>query len=175
LERDYLRLLAEVSEQRGDLEGALRHWKDSDALNHQLHGLDQVRRIAALEQEVANAAREQELSELRSREALQSSQISRARWIGGMGVICLLAVALALSAKVRYARKRALADEQARIALAGQNQALEKLANTDALTGLHNRQWMHQRLEALKSAHLHQSEMATRHHREARSVESSEN
>jgi diguanylate cyclase (GGDEF)-like protein len=26
---------------------------------------------------------------------------------------------------------------------------------------------MHQRLEALKSAHLHQSEMATRHHREA--------
>lgn len=144
--------LANVLENQGDLAGALREWRLHQALSKRVHGLEQVRRIAALEQQVANADRERELAEMRTRDLVQQAQISRQRWLGGMGIVTLLAIALALYSRFRYAQKRAHAMELAREALTQQNLLLEKMANTDALTGLRNRQWMHKELEARAAA-----------------------
>lgn len=152
LESTLRQQLASVLERQGDLAGALREWKHHQAINERIHGLDQVRRIAGLEQQVANAGRERELQEMRTRDLLQQGQISRQRWLGGMGIVTLLAVALALYSRFRYAQKRAHAMELAREALSQQNLLLEKMANTDALTGLRNRQWMHKELEARAQA-----------------------
>lgn len=148
LESTLRQQLASVLERQGDLAGALREWKHHQAINERIHGLDQVRRIAGLEQQVANAGRERELQEMRTRDLLQQGQISRQRWLGSMGIVTLLAVALALYSRYRYAQKRAHAMELAREALSQQNLLLERMANTDALTGMRNRQWMHRELEA---------------------------
>lgn len=147
LESELRLKLATVLEHQGDLAGALREWKLHDAINRRINGLDQVRRIAALEQQVANADRERELQDMRTRDLLQKVQISRQRWLGGMGIVTLMAIALALFSRIRYAQKRAHASEREQIALTQQNLLLEKMANTDGLTGLHNRKWMHQQLE----------------------------
>lgn len=148
LENDLRQHLAMVLEHQGRLAEALHEWKRHQELNRRVQGLEQVRRIAKLEQQVAIADRERELQTMRTRDLIQQDQISRQRWLGGMGIVTLIAVALAFYSRFRYAQKRAHAVELAREALSQQNELLEKLASTDSLTGLRNRQWMHKTLEA---------------------------
>lgn len=140
LERQLRKALADALERQGELKSALEERRSYERIGDLIHNTQSARRIAALEQQVADAQRENEIAQLRIRESLQGAQISRQRWIGGMGGITLLAIALALYFRIRYARKR----EES---LAQQNVLLEKLATTDALTSLRNRQWMWQQLE----------------------------
>lgn len=140
LERKLRLALSEVLERMGALREALTERRAYEHLDRVVHGLDQVRRIAALEQQLAIGSRDRALQTLRMEQALQQDRSDRQRWLGGMALVSLLAIALALSTRIRFVRKRAQA-------LAQENLLLERLATTDALTGLHNRQWLLRRLQ----------------------------
>lgn len=149
LERAALDLLSEQQLRAGDAASAFLTRKAHQALDKELAIDVAARRIAVLESslERERAAAERDLLERDN--AIQALTLNRQRLVGAAlaaGVLALLAVAGLLFTRYRDAERRrrevsASRDELARLhqALLDSATELERVAHTDALTGLSNR------------------------------------
>ena len=157
LERAALDLLSEQQLHAGDAASAFVTRKAHQSLDKELAIDVAARRIAVLEGslEKERSATEREL--LKRDNAIQTLTLNRQRLLGIAliaGLATLLAIAGSLYSRYRAAERsrREIAhsrDELARLhqALLASSAALEKVAHTDALTGLANRHAMAQELK----------------------------
>lgn len=148
-ERELRLQLAGLLERRGAFVESLAQWRRTEQLAEAAGSLATARRIAVLERQLAEAERARELAGLRATESLQAALISRQRWISGLGMVSLLSVSLLLGWRIREVRRRQIIAERNRLELSAKNTELERLANTDALTGLANRKCLRDHLERL--------------------------
>jgi len=157
LERSLLDLLAEQQLKLGDAASAYASRKAHQALDKEL-AIDMAsRRISALESSLAQERSEAERVRLERDNALQTLTLDRQRvfgWALALGVLALLVLTLWLWHRNQHIERsrealRASRDELARLHTALQDNAaaMERLAHSDALTGLGNRHALAGKLE----------------------------
>ncbi len=149
LERAALGLLSEQQLLAGDAASAFVTLKAYQALDKELAIDLAARRIAMLEGSLENERSQAEKALLERDNALQALTLNRQRWLGFgliIGVAALIALAGLLFRRFRAAEQRrrqisASRDELARLhrALLDSSSELERVAHSDALTGLANR------------------------------------
>jgi diguanylate cyclase (GGDEF)-like protein len=149
LERAALGLLADQQLLAGDAASAFVTLKSYQALDKELAIDLAARRIAMLEGSLENERSQAEKALLERDNAVQALTLNRQRWLGiGLivGVAGLIALATLLFRRFRAAEQRrrqisASRDELARLhrALLDSSSELERVAHSDALTGLANR------------------------------------
>jgi diguanylate cyclase (GGDEF)-like protein len=157
LERAALDLLSEQQLHAGDAASAFVTRKAHQALDKELAIDVAARRIAVLESSLEKERSSAERDLLERDNAIQSLTLNRQRLLGIAmiaGLATLVAIALLLHSRYRGVERsrRDIAhsrDELARMhqALLASSAALEKVAHTDALTGLANRHAMAQELK----------------------------
>ena len=168
LERAALDLLSEQQLRAGDAASAFTTRKAHQALDKELAIDVAARRIAVLESSLENERSAAERELLKRDNAIQALTLNRQRLLGIAliaGLATLVAIAGLFYSRYRNTerRRREIAesrDELARLhqALLASSAALEKVAHTDALTGLANRHAVAQELErrlALGTAPFH--------------------
>ena len=149
LERVALDVLADQQLAAGDAKSAFVTRKAHQALDKAL-AIDMAgRRIAVLEASLDRARAESERQVLERDNQIQALRINRQRLIGAAlaaGLVALIAVAALLATRYRAAQRgnvalRASRDELERLhaALVRTSSELERMANTDALTGVASR------------------------------------
>jgi diguanylate cyclase (GGDEF)-like protein len=149
LERGALDLLSEQQLRAGDAASAFITRKAHQALDKELAIDVAARRIAVLESSLEREREAAERELLERDNAIQALTLNRQRLVGTAliaGVAALLALAGLLYSRYRHADRRrrevsASRDELARLhqALVDSASELERVAHTDALTGLANR------------------------------------
>jgi len=138
------RALAAIEEERGRFEEALAAHRRFKEVNDEIFDEERTRRVEILESRYQSERREREIAALRTTEALQNLELGRQRYQRN-GVLAGAAVLAALGFGL-YWRHRTLAHLYSELASA--NERLEELSITDALTGLHNRRYLTQSIEA---------------------------
>lgn len=157
LERAVLDLLAEQQLKVGDAASAYITRKEHQALDKELSIDMAARKISALEGKLERERSEAERAMLERDNAVQALTLSRQRLMGmaliaGLTVLLLVAGLLYwryLSVKRSQAEIRASRDELAQMhtTLLDSSAALERVAHTDALTGLGNRHALTKKME----------------------------
>jgi diguanylate cyclase (GGDEF)-like protein len=135
LERSLLDLLSELQLRAGDAASAFATRKAHQQLDKELAIDVAARRIALLESSIARQRTEAERQLLQRDNDIQALRLNRQRLIA-IALLVGLATVLAVSALL-YARYRSTLRH--RNELRASRDALERVANTDALTGLANR------------------------------------
>jgi diguanylate cyclase (GGDEF)-like protein len=135
LERSLLDLLSELQLRAGDAASAFATRKAHQQLDKELAIDVAARRIALLEASIARQRTEAERQLLQRDNDIQALRLNRQRVIA-IALLVGLATVLAVSALL-YARYRSTLRH--RNELRASRDALERVANTDALTGLANR------------------------------------
>jgi len=149
LERAALDLLSEQQLAAGDAKNAFVTRKAHQALDKEL-AIDMAgRRIAVLEVSLDRAREQAERKLLERDNQIQGLQLDRQQLVGGVligGLAALLVIAGLLHSRYRHAQRGnallvASRDELQRLhhALVDSSAELERVANTDALTGVANR------------------------------------
>lgn len=164
LERAALDLLSQQQLQIGDAANAFVTLKAYQALDKELAIDLAARRIAVLEGSLDNERNSAERALLERDNAIQALALNRQRWLGialTVGLAGLIALAAMFYSRYRAAElsKRQITasrDELARLhrALVDSSVELERVAHSDALTGLANRHALAQELDGrLAQAH----------------------
>ena len=122
--------LAELAVAKGDEASAGFHRASAERLKAEIQEQNYDNRARVLEISLEVLEREQQVERLQMERALQDLQLARSRNLALIGAIAagLLLVVLLLVLQRNQIRKSA-------------NLELDRLANTDALTGLHNRRY----------------------------------
>ena len=98
------RLFARLAEQRGDLQGALVHYKEAMRAQELAERQARERRLAYLQVEFDTRLKEQQIALLEAEKALAALQVTstqRRQWLLGVGLVALLATAILLSGLLR--------------------------------------------------------------------------
>ena len=135
LERAMLDLLSELQLRAGDAASAFETRKAHQKLDKELAIDVAARRIALLESSLERERAEAERQLLQRDNELQALRLNRQRWISTamlIGLATLLAIAALLYARYRSTLRH-------RNELRESRDELQRVANTDALTGLANR------------------------------------
>lgn len=147
IERRALEELAAAEELAGRPAAALAAWKRFKTLEDRIFAEDKARRVDMLERRYQAEKHQAENERLRARQELDALQASRTRLqrnaLAGAGVLAL-AIGFVL-----YRRRV----DAARLA--------SELSVTDALTGLHNRRYLHQTIDADVAAALRRARDAS--------------
>ncbi len=138
------RALAAIEEERGRFEEALAAHRRFKEVNDEIFDEERTRRVEMLESRYQSERREREIASLRTAEALQNLELGRQRYQRN-GVLAGAAILVAIGFGLHW-RHRTLARLYSELASA--NERLEELSITDALTGLHNRRYLSQSIEA---------------------------
>jgi diguanylate cyclase (GGDEF)-like protein len=144
LVRRSARDLAEIEETRGDYPQALAAYRRFKEVGDEIFDEERTRRVEMLEARYQAERREREIERLESERALQALELQRQRWLRN-GVAAGAAV-LGVVGLVLIHRHRALA--RLHWELERVNRRLEEMSLTDPLTGLRNRRFVLQSLEA---------------------------
>ncbi len=158
LERSALRLLADQQLLTGDAASAFVTLNAFQALDKELAIDLAARRIAVLEGSLESERIQAERALLERDNAIQSLRLNRQRWMGAgllIGVVALLMLAALLYSRFRSAQRRNREITESRDELAKLHRALtesaielQRVAHSDALTGLANRHALAKELDS---------------------------
>lgn len=136
--KEAYRLLAEAAEQRGDAEGALRHFRRFAALKDSLYEIEKAGQIAELRTAYETEKKEQQIRALENARRAQMLTLQRNQWaLGGLGVGLVLLVLLGFGWRKRVAlaqqhaldRQRLdLREDQLRAVIAAQERERRRIA-----------------------------------------------
>lgn len=122
--------LAELATDEGNEDAAAGHYETVQSIRSDLQDASMANRARVLEISLEVLEREKEVKRLQIEGELQEMQLQRSRNMLLLGALAAFFLLVALVLAIQKSKMRATA-----------NRELDRLANTDVLTGLHNRRY----------------------------------